>query len=190
MDKHYLENEKFEGIDFTAKVFEQGHYENCSFTTCNFSGINLSGIIFENCSFNDCNLGMALLGKTAFRDCRFTGCKLLGLHFEHCNEIGLEFHFDHCTLDLSSFYKLKIKQTVLKHCIMHEVDLTETDLTAAIFDHCDLAGAVFDRSILEKADLRTSYNYTINPEINKIKKAKFSKEGLAGLLSKYDIVIE
>jgi hypothetical protein len=43
---------------------------------------------------------------------------------------------------------------------------------------------------LEKADIRTSHNYTIDPEKNKVKKAKFSIHGIAGLLDKYDIEIE
>ena len=59
-----------------------------------------------------------------------------------------------------------------------------------MFDHCDLSQAVFDRTILEKADFRTSYNYSIDPENNKIKKAKFSMTGISGLLAKYDIEVE
>ncbi len=39
-------------------------------------------------------------------------------------------------------------------------------------DNCDLNRAVFDNSILEKADFRTSLNYSIDPELNRIKKAK------------------
>ena len=39
-------------------------------------------------------------------------------------------------------------------------------------------------------DFKTSYNYSIDPEVNSIKKAKFSLEGISGLLYKYDIVIE
>jgi len=33
-------------------------------------------------------------------------------------------------------------------------------------------------------------NYSIDPELNKIKKARFSTQGIAGLLDKYDIEIE
>jgi len=69
------------------------------------------------------------------------------------------------------------------------VDLTECDLASAVFDHCDLAGATFENTILEKADLRTSFNYSIDPERNRVKKAKFSLQGLPGLLNKYDIEI-
>jgi hypothetical protein len=33
-------------------------------------------------------------------------------------------------------------------------------------------------------------NYSIDPDLNKIKKARFSTQGIAGLLDKYDIEIE
>jgi fluoroquinolone resistance protein len=59
-----------------------------------------------------------------------------------------------------------------------------------IFDNCDLKNAAFDQTILEKADFRTAFNYSIDPDNNKIKKAKFSISGLTGLLEKYNIEIE
>ena len=58
------------------------------------------------------------------------------------------------------------------------------------FINCDFSGAVFENTILEKADLRTAINYSIDPEINRLKKAKFSMPGLIGLLDKYDIELE
>jgi len=66
----------------------------------------------------------------------------------------------------------------------------ESDLAQAVFDNCDLSRAAFNRTILEKADLRTSFNYSIDPDLNKIKKAKFSMPGLVGLLDKFDIVVD
>ena len=73
---------------------------------------------------------------------------------------------------------------------MQEVDLVDCDLTNATFLNCDLAGTVFENTILENADLRTSFNYSIDPDQNRIKKAKFSLAGIPGLLNKYDIEIE
>lgn len=73
---------------------------------------------------------------------------------------------------------------------MHEVDFTQSDLTEVVFDNCDLAGARFENTIIEKADLRTSFNYSIDPELNYIKKAKFSLTGLPGLLEKYGIEVD
>jgi hypothetical protein len=38
--------------------------------------------------------------------------------------------------------------------------------------------------------VRTSFNYSIDLERNRIKKAQFSITGIAGLLDKYDIDID
>ena len=114
----------------------------------------------------------------------------MGLHFENCDPFLFEVDFDNCFLQLSSFYKLKLKKTRFKNSNLSEVDFTEADLTNSLFDNCDLDAARFERTTLEKADLRTSRNYSIDPELNKIKKAKFSIHGISGLLDKYDIEIE
>ena len=58
-----------------------------------------------------------------------------------------------------------------------------------MFDECDLSRAAFDNTIMEKADFRTSYNYSIDPERNKVRKAQFSFPHVVGLLDKYDIEI-
>jgi len=73
---------------------------------------------------------------------------------------------------------------------MQETDFTETDLTSTIFETCDLQRAIFYATILEKADFRSSFNYSLDPERNRIKKARFSRLGIAGLLDKYNIEIE
>jgi uncharacterized protein YjbI with pentapeptide repeats len=85
---------------------------------------------------------------------------------------------------------MKIKKTIFKNSQLQEVDFAQADLSQAIFENCNLAQASFDHTILEKTDFRTAYNYSIDPEINRIKKAKFSVLGLSGLLDKYDIDIE
>ncbi len=41
-----------------------------------------------------------------------------------------------------------------------------------------------------RATIKPSFNYSINPEMNKIKKAKFSMPGVIGLLDKYDIEVD
>jgi uncharacterized protein YjbI with pentapeptide repeats len=115
---------------------------------------------------------------------------MLGLHFEYCNDFLFEVNFEDCLLNLSSFYKLKMKKTKFAQCEMHEVDFTQTDLNLAIFDECDLMGSTFEQTNLEKADLRGAHHFSIDPEVNKIKKAKVNQASLAGLLDKYDLLIE
>jgi fluoroquinolone resistance protein len=190
MNKFYIENETFEKINCTEIVLIKGDYENCTFINCNFPNIDLSNINFIECTFKGCDLSVAKLIKTAFRDVKFKDCKMLGLHFENCNEFLFSVYFENCILNLSSFYKRSLKKTKFVNTRLHEVDFGEADLTASVFDNCDLMRAIFDHTNLEKTDLRTSYNYSIDPEMNRIKKAKFAIAGIAGLLHKYDIIIE
>jgi fluoroquinolone resistance protein len=190
LEKPYITNDIFKEKNFSETLLAAGDYESCTFINCNFSNTDLSGTHFTDSTFTDCNFSMAKLNKTALQNIQFTGCKLMGLHFDSCNSFLFEVHFDNCILNLSVFYALKLKNTIFKNSSLHEVDFTEADLSNAVFNHCDLTGATFDNTILENADFRTAYNYSINPGTNRIKKAKFSKTGLAGLLDQYDIVIE
>lgn len=190
MQDVYTIDKTFEKHDFVQKPLAKGEYENCIFRMCDLSGNDLSGFKFSDCEFVGSNLSLAKLNKTALQDIKFRDCKLLGLRFDLSNDFGLSFSFDNCILNHSSFYKTKLKKTSFTNSQLQETDFTECDLTNSIFDNCDLARAMFENSILEKVDLRTSYNYIIDPEINRIKKAKFSLSGIAGLLAKYEIEIE
>jgi uncharacterized protein YjbI with pentapeptide repeats len=190
MDKEYIEDEHFTGIDYTSGKLPGAEYENCRFINCNFSSQDLSKINFTGCEFSGCNLSLATLHKTAFRDARFKDCKLLGLHFDACHDILFSVMFDNCVLNLSSFYKRKLKNTRFINSTMQEVDFTEADLGGALFENCDLSKTVFDNTILDKADFRSAFNYSIDPERNRLKKARFSVPGVTGLLDKYDIVID
>jgi uncharacterized protein YjbI with pentapeptide repeats len=73
---------------------------------------------------------------------------------------------------------------------MIAVDFMESDLSEALFDNCNLRHAVFIGTTANKTDFATSYDFTIDPEKNKLKRAIFSTENLKGLLQKYDLVIK
>ncbi|WP_310588960.1 pentapeptide repeat-containing protein [Flectobacillus sp. BAB-3569] len=88
------------------------------------------------------------------------------------------------------FFQDQTQKTIFKDTQLQGTDFAEADLTSAIFENCNLEQAIFNRTVLEKADFRSSYNYAIDPESNRMKKAKFSVLGLAGLLQKYDLHIE
>ena len=190
MNTAFYEGIKFESLSPRDMPLAIGEYENCSFISCDFSNSDLSDINFLECEFRDCNLSLARLTQTSFREAKFINCKLLGLHFNDCNDLIITFEFDGCTLDLSSFYKLKLKKTIFKNSKMIDVDFTETDISNSSFDNCDLQKTVFINTNLEGVDFRTSFNYSIDPELNRIKKAKFSIPWITGLLDKYDIEIE
>jgi uncharacterized protein YjbI with pentapeptide repeats len=185
-----MEDIIFNKEDYKQTPLVKDDYESCTFKNCDFSGADLSCINFSNCEFIICNLSLAKLSKTSFREVKFKECKMLGLRFDHCNGFGLSFRFENCNLSHSSFFNTRIKASLFRDSQLHEIDFTQCDLTGSLFDNCDLARATFMHTIIEKADFRTAYNYSIDPEMNRIKKAMFSLQGIPGLLDKYNIEIE
>ena len=105
-----IERQSFKNIDFSLDAFKQGEYNKCAFIQCNLSEQDLKDSNFSECEFHACNLSMVNLHGAALRNIKFKDCKLLGVHFEHCNEFLFEVAFENCHLDLSSFYKLGLKK--------------------------------------------------------------------------------
>ncbi|MEY4273215.1 MAG: Adenylate cyclase [Bacteroidota bacterium] len=185
MEKPYSADQVFD----KTQELPLGEYEACTFRNCVFESADFKNYQFVDCTFESCNFSLVKLSGASLQKVHFKDCKMQGIRFEACNPFLFEVHFQNCVLNLSSFYQINGKGMSLKECSLHEVDFTEANFTEAKFEDCDLAGALFDRTNLEKADLRTAYNYRISPTINRLKKAKFSQEGLAGLLSDFGIEI-
>lgn len=82
------------------------------------------------------------------------------------------------------------QKTEFENCAFTNCISSKADLTTAVFADCDLKKAVFARTNLERADLRTAFNFSLDSETNCIGKAKFPPQNIAGLLDKYNIVIE
>lgn len=190
MDQEYIENQVFEKIDFSKTHFHRGDYEHCTFIRCNFSHQDISTVRFSECIFDTCDMSLSKIVETEFQEVEFINSRLLGLQFDTCSNFLCSMSFDACILDFSSFRGLKIKNTSWKNCQLHEVNFTESDLTGSVFLNCDFTRAVFEKTILEKADLRSSRNFSIDPENNRIKKARFSSSEIQGLLYKYNIIID
>ena len=190
MNELFIEKEVFDKIDYSQKKIVKANYENCSFVNCNFASADLSDINFVECEFGNCNLSLANITNATFRDAGFRDSKLLGLHFEKSNQAMFSAHFENDDLSMCSFTGLHLKRTKFVNCILRETDFTGADMRESLFDQCDMTGALFENTNLEKADFRTSYNYAIDPEMNRIRKAKFTLLGIKGLLQKYDIDIQ
>ncbi len=69
--------------------------------------------------------------------------------------------------------KKYIEDTSYKGKNFTEVPLSN-EYENCTFTNCDLVGAIFENTILEKADFRTAYNYSINPESNRARPADWS----------------
>ncbi len=190
MKEKYFEDKIFEKIDYSKNGFIAGAYEGCKFILCNFMGADLSNTRFIDCEFNECNLSNVNLTKTTLNNIQFNNCKALGINFECCHEFLFACRFQGCAMDYCNFFKRSLKHSSFHHCSLVEVDFVESDMSGIVLEECDLLKAKFENTILEKADLRTSRNYSLDPELNRIKQAKFSITGIVGLLEKYRIIIE
>ena len=187
-DAYYVE-EEFTSIDFSKQGLSKGDYEACVFTDCTLANQDLSHINFIECEFKNCDLSMAKTFQMSLRDVVFEDCKLVGLQFDQCNDTIFAIHCSNCQLNVASLQGVNLKRSTFKNCRMHEVDFLQADALDVLFDECDFEGAVFERTNLKESDFSTSYNYVIDPENNYIEGARFSLQGLPGLVKKYGIVI-
>ena len=85
---------------------------------------------------------------------------------------------------------MRLKETVFENCSLKEVDFSNADLAKASFSDSDLTNANFENTNLIRTDFRGANGITINPCVNKIKGAIFSKENVINLLSNFQIKIE
>ncbi|WP_378173516.1 pentapeptide repeat-containing protein [Aquimarina sp. SS2-1] len=183
--------QEFLNKNFSGKKLPSGEYDNCTFANCDFTEADIAVVTFLECTFRDCNFTKVLMKQASFRDhCVFEGCKLVGVHFGNCDDFMFSVEFRDCIMEYASFYDFAIKNIVFKDCKLVGVDFTEATITGSVFKNCDLTNAVFEQTNAEKVDFRTAFGFNIDPSKNLLKKAAFSKEGLIGLLRKYDLIIE
>jgi len=186
----FYTDQLFEKTKFPHKAYQQAVFENCVFKGCDLSDLNFSATDFVDTTFETCNFSLAKFSDTGLKNVTFKGCKLSGVNLSNCKDFLFSANFEDCILDYASFHKKKNKKAKFINCSMKSTDLTEADLTEVLFKNCDLQAAEFGRTILVGANLSTSYNITLDPEQNQLRKAKFSQHGLIGLLFKYGIIVE
>lgn len=185
----FIFNTAFNNLHYSENEIKYKEFEECTFTDCNFTDCNFSGVVFTDCIFNNCNFREAQINYVGLRNVLFNHCDFTDVNFAMTDQLLFEFHFKDCQLDYAKFYALKLKKMSFTNCSMIAVDFMTTDLTEVLFDNCNLHKAVFTDAVADKADFLTSYNFTIDPEKTKLRKAQFSKEGLKGLLQKYEIIV-
>ncbi len=189
MTDYFLDIE-YNAIAYDEKEVNLKEFECCIFNNCDFSQCVFVAVTFIDCTFNDCVFSGAKINYVAFRTVFFNRCIIEDVNFAMCDKLIFEIHFKECVLDFSKFYTLKIKETTFINCSIIAVDFMNADLTGVVFDNCDLYRSEFSKAIANKANFKTSYNYTIDPSKTKIKKAVFSNNELKGLLFKHDITVK
>ncbi len=184
----YYANQHFEK-SFPIKGTKDSQFEDCSFKNCDLTAVNFLGCDFSNTTFEGCNFSMIKLGYIGLDKVHFIGCKMVGSDFSNVKDFLFNARFTECILDYAAFMKKKNRKGRFDKCSLKGADFSEADLTEATFNQCDLSSTVFMNTVLNGANFSTAFNYTIDPDRNALKKAKFSADGLAGLLAKYGIIV-
>ncbi len=189
MTAQRFEQKTFEREIFSEKRPFEGELVSCTFKACQFTKSNLSGISFVECIFDACDFSGANLKDARLQHIRFQNCKLMGVDFTHSSDFLFAVTFEGCNLNYTSFMRKKMKKSVFSECTIQEANFSETDLSGAKFEDCDLNNATFFRTNLTATDFRDARHFSIDPTQNTMKRAKFSRSGLAGLLTKFNLDI-
>ena len=190
-------------IDSQAADFYDAHFSNlvyhsdkidfrefydCVFANCSFHEVDFKGSRFINCTFDSCDLSLAQMTRAAFRGTVFKNCKMIGIDWSVSSSPLLAEFFD-CDLSYASFAHIDLSQGKITRCKAHEVYFWETNLTQADFSGTDFQDSQFKDSNLTKADFSTARSYTISPNANVLKEAKFSLPEAVSLLNHLGIVL-
>lgn len=182
------ENKTYKDLDFRVIELEDEYYQ-CIFQHCDFTEIAFGKTNFEECKFISCNFSLTKMSGTSWNKVEFVSCKLTGANFSNANKFTFSASFDECNMQYTSFQGLDLQGTSFNKCRIIETDFALCDLRKSVFKDCDLLRSIFQRTNLEGADFTTAFNFVINPNDNKMKKAKFSVQGLPGLLGVFGIDI-
>lgn len=186
----YYENETFSQLRTEEMPSHSVEFFNCQFNNCNFERMNFSEYIFDRCVFNGSNLALANVTNAKLMNVVFKDCKVEGVRFDACDPFILEIYFERCLLRNCSFTDLNLKKCKFEHSQVLESDFYKTKLMEASFQGSVLSKTVFAECDLTKADFQDASDFIIDPTLNKVKKAIFSSNELAGLLRHLDLVIK
>jgi len=184
----------FKGLRTTQTMAEQKEFEDCTFLLSSMTDLCFSQCRFIDCIFDRCDMSLCAFPHSAFVGCVFQNTKLVGIDWTQADWTGLKLQepvrFDACVLSHSTFIGMQITDLKMMGCISTDVDFREADLAGVDFSGTDLSQSLLHQTNLEGADFRHAMKYTIQPEVNRLTKAKFSMPEAMSLLYNMDIVFD
>lgn len=181
----------FKSNDYRNTIIKSMEFTECKFIKCNFREAQLTQSKFQHCMFADCDFGLSIFKNCSFSAVTFKKCQLVGINWTDTSLARKNFikpvDFIECVLNHSTFMGLSLKKLQMEHCMAHDVDFSETDLSQADCRCTDFSGSRFFHTNLSAADFTGAINYSISVIDNPVKKAKFSLPEAMSLLSGLDI---
>lgn len=174
-------------VDFRQHTAEEEYYQ-CLFEACDFSDTDLLHTDFDNCTFHNCNFNLCRV-KTGMHNIRFVTCSMTGTDFSELPRFSNSFRFEDCQMNYANFSTCKLHKTTFQKCNLYEAYFNEADMTASVFEECNLERTSFFQANLERVDFSTAFNFYIDPNTCRLKKAIFSESELRGLVAHLNIII-
>ncbi len=181
--------QRFKDVDCRSLSLASSRFYECIFESCIFTEAKLLNCEFVDCIFKNCDLSNVKLVGAAIRRCEFIDCKLIGVNWTEAKDLSHPI-FKSCKLNYSNFTGLDLRKSSITDCLAVDVELVQANLSESDCRGTDFAGCRFANTNLTKADFRSAINYTIRPDSNLIKKAKFSLPEATLLLYGLDIILE
>ncbi len=189
LQQTFHEDETFSDINIENRILNNYEFYSCSFNNCNFSYIDFTSTTFDDCEFVNCSLIVTKMLNCSFRYVLFKQSKLQGINFETLNQFALEVHFSKSKLELCTFIKMQLSNTLFNNSLLYECDFIDNNLSGANCKKCDFAKTVFQGNNCFKADFSNAKNYNIDPTKNNLTSAKFSLPEAISLLNHFAIKI-
>lgn len=184
-----FERQGVKSENFSKKNLEGYCFNECIFESCDFSESDLRKTRFCTCTFVKCNFSLPILEGCRLQEVQFVDCKMVGTDFFKCEKTFFSVKFKNCIIEYCNFSELNMKNTSFSGSKVKEGYFTGTLLSGADFSDVELTGTTFHNCDLCKADFSKAIRYVIDPQTNKIKKAKFSLPEALGLLRAFDITL-
>ena len=186
--------EDFQDLNLDGNTLYEDEFTSCKFINCSFLETVFERCRFANSIFRDCDLSLSKITGSVFVDTSFEETKIIGVNWAQAdwteNPIGTPIKFYKSALNHSTFIGLKLKGLEVLNCTAVNVDFREADFSQADFSGSDLSDSLFLHTNLAGADLSQARNYSINPGLNNIKKARFSLPEAMSLLYNMDIILD
>ena len=187
--EHEYIDQRFEEIEMQASHVEDRSFDGCTFYKVNFSGTTFIRCRFLDCTFEQSELSNVNLLSSQLKNVKFKECKLVGINWTATTAL-MHTTWQNSILNYGNFSGLDLRKSILQNCVSREADYAETNLSESNLTGTDFTSSRFANTNLTKADLRQAKNYSIRPDSNKIKKAKFSLPEAMLLLYGLDIELE
>jgi len=194
--ENFYDNHVFKGVKNEHGEVDEVTFIDCSFNNCSFTETIFRACKFQGCAFTKCDLNLIKVDNSTFTNTTFENSKIVGVNWVKASwgERGMHqllksIDFTNCVLNYSTFMGLNLEKVLIKKCTARDVDFSEANLKQADCSFTDFTNTKFRHTDLTETNFRGATNYFIQPQLNTLKKTRFSLPEAISLLYNLDIEI-